>query len=224
MPSRQGRRGGSAVVLVLGGLVLLGCLGASPTAALAVQAAPDLRPAAATIHPPAPAYVGDIVEVSVVIVNQGDATATAASIDLVDARPGGGAPVPIGGSVTLTAPLGAGASVTLSMPPFIAAGVGMHTLTIRVGNVTPAEVQPGGGAISIPLEVLPARTSAPPPPPSDGIHIEGLESFGLGALLGFAVVILGIGVAVAAVGRRSRELEPPPHEPPDRSPPPLWPP
>jgi hypothetical protein len=224
MPSRQGRRGGSAVVLVLGGLVLLGCLGASPTAALAVQAAPDLRPAAPTPHPAHP-YEGVIVEVSVVIVNQGDATATAASIDLVDARPGGGAPVPIGGSVTLTAPLGAGASVMLSMPPFIAAGVGMHTLTIRVGNVTPAEVQPGGGAISIPLEVLPANTSSSPPPPSDGIHIEGLESLGLGVLLGLLVVVLGIGVAVAAVGRRrSQELEPPPPEPPDRSPPPLWPP
>jgi hypothetical protein len=113
----------------------------------------------------------------------------------------------------------------MSMPPFVAVGVGSHTLTIRVGNVTPSEVQAGGGAIAPPLEVLPARTSAPPPPPSDGIHIEGLESLGLGALLGFAVVILGIGVAVAAMGRRrSRELEPPPHEPPDRSPPPLWPP
>jgi hypothetical protein len=111
------------------------------------------------------------------------------------------------------------------MPRFIAAGVGPHTLTIRVGNVTPPEVQPGGGVLSIPLEVLPTNPSSSPPPPSDGIHIEGLESLGLSALVGVVVVILAIGVIVAAVGRRrSQELEPPPPEPPDRSPPPLWPP
>jgi hypothetical protein len=193
-----------------------------PSRALAILAAPDLRPAVPFVNP-APAYEGDIVGVSVLLVNQGDATATAASIDLVDGRPGG-ASVYIG-RAELTSPLVPGGSVRMSMPPFVAVGVGSHTLTIRVGNVTPSEVQAGGGAIAPPLEVLPARTSAPPPPPSDGIHIEGLESLGLGALLGFAVVILGIGVAVAAMGRRrSRELEPPPHEPPDRSPPPLWPP
>jgi hypothetical protein len=193
-----------------------------PTSALAVQAAPDLRPAVPSINP-APAYEGDIVGVSVLVVNQGDATATAASIDLVDARPGGPS-VPIGRS-ELASPLAPGASVAVSMPPFVAVGVGSHTLTIRVGNVTPSEVQVGGGTISIPLEVLPARTSSSPPPPSDGVRIEGLETLGLGAFLGFVVVILGIGVAVAAVGRRrSRELEPPPPEPPDRSPPPLWPP
>lgn len=222
MPSRQGRRGGFAVVLVFGSVLLLGCMGTSATFAIAIQAAPDLRPAVPSIHP-APAYEGDIVEVSVLIVNQGNATATAASIDLIDVRPGG-ASVPIGRS-DLATPLARGASVAVSMPSFIAVGVGSHTLTIRVGNVTPPELQPGGGAISIPLEVLRGRDSPPPPPPSDGIRIEGLETLGLGALLGFVVVILGIGVAVAAVGqRRSRELEPPPPEPPDRSPPPLWPP
>jgi hypothetical protein len=173
---------------------------------------------------PSPAYEGNFVGVSVVIVNQGDATATGASIDLVDIHPDG-ASVYIGRS-ELAAPLAAGDSVMLSMSQFIAAGVGSHTLTIRVGNVTPPEVQAGGGVISIPLEVLPAGSGSPPPPPSDGIHIEGLESLGLGVLLGFLAVVLGIGVAVAAVGRRhqSRELEPPPAEPPDRSPPPLWPP
>jgi hypothetical protein len=208
-------------VLVLGSLVLLGCMGASPTAALAIQSAPNLHPMAPFVHP-SPAYEGNFVGVSVVIVNQGDATATGASIDLVDTHPGG-ASFHIGRS-ELTAPLAAGDSVTLSMSAFIAAGVGSHTLTIRVGNVTPPEVQPGGGAISIPWEVLPANTSSSPPP-TDGIHIEGLESLGLGVLLGLLAVVLGIGVAVAAVGRRrSRELEPPPHEPPDRSPPPLWPP
>jgi len=222
MPSRQGRRGGIAIVLGVGGLFLLGCIGVGPTLALAILAAPDLRPAVPSVNP-APAYEGDIVGVSVLVVNQGDATATAASIDLVDARPGG-AIVPIGRS-ELTGPLAPGDSVRMSMPPFVAVGVGSHTLTIRVGNVTPSEVQTGGGAIAIPLEVLPARAPVPTPPPSDGIHIEGLETLGLGALLGLLVVILGIGVGVAAVGRRrSRELEPPSHEPPDRSPPPLWPP
>jgi hypothetical protein len=192
------------------------------TAALGIQSAPDLRVAAPSIHP-APAYEGDIVDVSVTILNQGDATATAASIDLIDARPSGMS-VPIGRS-ELTSPLAPGASVTVSMPPFVAVGVGPHTLSIRVGNVTPSEVRAGGGAISIPLEVLPMPASPPPPPPSDGVRIEGLETLGLGALLGLVVVILGVGVAVAAVGRRrSRELEPPPPEPPDRSPPPLWPP
>jgi hypothetical protein len=222
MPSRQGRRGGIAVVLGIGGLLLLGCFGVGLTAALGIQSAPDLRVAAPFVHP-APAYEGDIVDVSVTILNQGDATATAASIDLVDARPGG-TTVPIGRS-ELTSPLAPGASVTVSMPPFVAVGVGLHTLSIRVGNVTPSEVRAGGGAISPPLEVLPKRASPLPPSPSDGVRIEGLETLGLGALLGLVVVILGIGVAVAAVGRRqSRELEPPPPEPPDRSPPPLWPP
>jgi hypothetical protein len=125
----------------------------------------------------------------------------------------------------LTAPLAPGASLTMSVPPFVAVGVGRHTLTIQVGNVTPPELQAGGGAVSIPLDVLPARDSTSTPPPSDGIRIEGLETLGLGALVGFVVVVLGIGVAVAATGRRrSRELEPPSPEPPDRSPPPLWPP
>ena len=222
MPSQSWRRSGNAVVLVLGGLVLLGCVGASPTAALTTQSAPDLHPMAPSVQPEKP-YEGDFVGVSVVIVNQGDATATGASIDLVDIHPDG-ASVHIGRS-ELKAPLAAGDSVTVSMSQFIAAGVGLHNLTIRVGNVTPPEVQPGGGAISIPLEVLPAGSGSPPPPPPDGIHIEGLESLGLGVLLGFLAVILGIGVAVAAVGRRrSQELEPPPPEPRDRSPPPLWPP
>lgn len=222
MPSRQGRRGEIAIVLVFGSVLLLGCMNTSATSAITVQAAPDLRPAVPSIHP-APAYEGDIVEVSVLVVNQGNATATAAAIDLVDARPGGTS-VPIGRS-ELASPLAPGASIAVSMPSFIAVGVGSHTLTIYVGNVMPPEVSAGGGAVSIPLEVLPARDSLPPPPPSDGVRIEGLETLGLGALLGFVVVVLGIGVAVAAIGRRrSRELEPPPPEPPDRSPPPLWPP
>jgi hypothetical protein len=198
-------------------------MGLGPVSALAIQAAPDLRPAVPSVNP-APAHEGDIVGVSVLVVNQGDATATAASIDLVDARPGG-ASVPIGPRAELTSPLAPGASARVSLPPFVAAGVGSHTLTIRIGNVTPAEVLPGGGEIAIPLEVLPPRTSSSPPPPSDGIHIEGLETLGIGALVGFVIVILGIGVAVAAVDRRrSEELEPPPPEPPARSPPPLWPP
>ena len=223
MPPWQGRRGGGiAVVLGIGGLLLLGCMGLGPVSALGIQAAPDLHPAVPSVNP-APAHEGEIVGVSVLVVNQGDATATAASIDLVDARPGG-ASVPIG-RAELTSPLAPGASARVSLPPFVAADVGSHTLTIRIGNVTPAEVLPGGGEIAIPLEVLPPRTSSSPPPPSDGIHIEGLETLGVGALVGFVIVILGIGVAVAAVDRRrSEELEPPPPEPPDRSPPPLWPP
>jgi len=223
MPSRQRRRGEIAVVLGIGGLLLLGCMGVGANLAVTIQAGPDLRPAVPFVNP-APAYEGDIVEISVLVVNEGDATATAASIDLVDARPGG-ASVPIDPPAKLAGPLAPGGSVRLSMTPFVAVGVGSHTLTIRVGAVTPPEVQAGGGGIVFTLEVLPVRASPSPLPPSDGVHIEGLETLGLGALLGFLAVILGIGVVVAAVGqRRSRELEPPPPEPPDRSPPPLWPP
>ena len=218
-PSRAGRRGG--IALILGTFALLGSL-ATATGALTASAAPDLRPVIPSINP-APAFEGDVVGVSVFIMNEGDMTATAASIDVVDLRPGG-ASVSIG-QAELQSPLAPGASVAVDVPRFVAAGVGSHTLTIRVENVTPPEAQAGGGEISISFEVLPAQVTPPHPAPTDGIHIEALGTLGVGALVGFVVVILAIGVAVAALDRRaSRELEPPPPEPPDRSPPPLWPP
>jgi hypothetical protein len=195
---------------------------AIPTQPAPSLVAPDLRLANAEISP-IPPYEGDIVHVSVTVANVGEIGALAASIDLLDARPNGEI-VPIG-RTDLSAPLGPGQSTVAAMPPFFAVRVGEHTLAIRLNNVTPAETNTNNDELSLWMQVLPARSAPPPPPPSDGLKAEGLAALGIGALLGFILVVVAIGIVVGVVARpRLAELEPPPAEPPDQSPPPIWPP
>ena len=183
--------------------------------------APDLLSTNAAASPSLPRE-GDVVTLSIVIMNHGNETADAATIDVTDVRPNGEM-VRIGRSV-LPEPLAAGASVTVYSEPFLAVGVGNHTLTIVVGNVTPSEIFRGDDMLTVHLTVI-AAASPPPPPPSRGISLEtavivgGLSAAAFASLVGAAILL-----------RRPREssskgpLEPPPPEPADRSPPPIWPP
>ena len=183
--------------------------------------APDLLSTNAAASPPLPRE-GDAVTLSIVLVNHGNETADAATIDVTDVRPSGET-VRIGQSM-LPEPLAAGGSVTVYSEPFLAVGVGTHTLTVVIGNVTPTEIFRGDDTLTVHLTVI-AAASPPRPPPSRGIAIEtviiagGLSAAALASLVGAAILL-----------RRPRErlstgpLEPPPPEPADGSPPPIWPP
>lgn len=179
---------------------------------------PDLAPVAASTNPADPSE-GDVVSLSITVVNHGEAAAESATIDATDERPNG-TTVPIG-QTHLLEPLSPGASVVVYAPSFVAQGVGNHTLRIVVGNVTPSETYTQDNVKTIRMTVV---ASAGPPPPTGG-------EFPLATVL----LVLGLaaaGVAAALVAAwllvRSREprgsLEPPPAEPPDESPPPLRPP
>jgi hypothetical protein len=210
-------------VAILGSLAVSGLLVASanPIHPIFAQFAPDLRPANLALSP-VPAYEGDTVEVTVTVVNVGDTTAVSATIDLTDSRPNG--EVISIGQTLLADPLAPGASTLVRTPKFFAVGAGEHTLTIRVGNVTPVEANGGNDALSMWMQVLPAK-APPPPPPSDGVRVEALATLGFGAFVGFLFVIGIIAVVVVLLSRREPYAAvPPPPEPPDRSPPPIWPP
>src|SRR5438309_863180 len=91
------------------------------------------------------------------------------------------------------------------------------------GGSSPAGSNASHDVLSLWMQVLPAKTSPPPPSSSDGLRAEALEALGVGAVLGFLLVVAAIGIAIALVARRRpTELEPPPPEPSDESPPPLW--
>jgi uncharacterized repeat protein (TIGR01451 family) len=220
-PLRPGRRGGLCIAFGILAAAALAAVAATPLPAATVQFAPDLRPAILAMRP-IPAHDGDIVEITVTVVNVGDTPANTATVELTDTPPNG--PALSVGSTILSTPLTPGSSATVRMPRFVASGVGEHTLTIRVTNVTPSEANVLNDTVSVPMEVLSSGVSAPPPP-TDGVRIEAIATLGLGALAGF---ILAIGlVAAAAVLLWRREpyaVQPPPPEPPDRSPPPIWPP
>ena len=222
-PLRWGRRGG--LVLLFASLAVAAFLVASanPVRPVLAQLAPDLRPANPSMSP-VPPYEGDVVEVTVTVVNVGDIAAVSATAELIDSRPNGDV-VRIG-VTPLSDSLAPGASALVQMPQFLAVGIGEHNLTIRVENVMPAEASAGNDAVSTWMQVLPAK-APPPPPPSDGVRIEALATLGFGAFVGFLFVIGVIAVVVALLSRRGperSEMEPPPPEPPDRSPPPLRPP
>jgi len=210
------------VILVSLAVSVLLVAGANPIHSVSPQLAPDLQPANPELSP-VPAYEGDKVEVTVTVVNVGDAAAVAGTVELIDSRPNGDV-VRIG-ATPLSDPLPPGAWTVVHTPQFFAVGVGEHTLTIRLENVMPAEANAGNDALSMWMQVLPAKAPPPPPTPSDGVRVEALATLGFGAFVGFLFVIGVIAVVVVLLSRPERtEMEPPPPEPPDRSPPPLWPP
>jgi len=185
-------------------------------------AAPDLVPATADVRP-SPAFEGDVLEVRATLANRGDVTAVYATLDLTDIRPDGKM-VTIG-QTPLTTPISPGNSIVVTMSRFLAVGAGLHMLTVRVGNVTPAESDGSNDVLAIPVSVGPAKAPPPPTPPSDGFRVEALASLGIGAILGFVLILFVIGATVLVVARRiPSAMEPPSPEPPDRSPPPIWPP
>ena len=221
-PPRGGRRRGWIFALGIGFFLMAAAGIAGATPPVVSQVAPDLGLANPSVSP-MPPYEGDVVHVTVTIANVGDVAAFTASVELIDSRPNGDV-ISIGRS-SIPNPLGPLQSAVLEAPPFFAVGIGEHTLTLRVIDVTPAESNASHGVLSLWMQVLPAKTSPPPPSSSDGLRAEALEALGVGAVLGFLFVVAGIGIAIALVARRRpTELEPPPPEPSDESPPPLWPP
>lgn len=183
---------------------------------------PDLMPDHTTMKP-SPAYEGDILRLSVTVDNRGETAALSAAIELTDVRPNGGA-IFIGRG-SLTGLLAAGASVAVSMPPFVAVGIGMHTLTIQIAEVTPSEANTGNNALAVDMTVQERNEVPPPPPPAGGIRVEALATLGIGiATALFAVALAAAIVTGLRRTRRKGPLVPPPPEPPDRNPPPIWPP
>src|SRR5207245_7850384 len=89
-------------------------------------------PRAAPTNPAEPSE-GDLVTLSITVVNHGEASAESATIDVMDGRPNG-TTVAIG-QTHLLGPLAPGASAVVYAPSFVAVGVGNHTLRIVVGNV-----------------------------------------------------------------------------------------
>jgi len=179
--------------------------------------APDLAPVAAATNPAKPSE-GDLVTLSITVVNHGEASAESATIDVTDERPNG-TPAAIG-QTHLLGPLAPGASAVVYAPSFVAVGVGNHTLRIVVGNVTPAETYTQDNVKTLRMEVV---AVTPPPPPTGGefpwataLLVLGLAAAGVAAVLVAAWLLL--------TPREPRSLEPPPAEPPAESPPPLRPP
>jgi len=179
--------------------------------------APDLAPVAAATNPAEPSE-GDLVTLSITVVNHGEASAESATIDVTDGRPNG-TPAAIG-QTHLLGPLAPGASAVVYAPSFVAVGVGNHTLRIVVGNVTPAETYTQDNVKTFSMQVV---AVTPPPPPTGGefpwataLLVLGLAAAGVAAVLVAAWLLL--------TPREPRSLEPPPAEPPDESPPPLRPP
>jgi len=179
---------------------------------------PDLAPESAVTIPTQPVE-GEIVSVSITVVNRGSVAADAALIDISDVRPNGTI-VPIGTSV-LSTPLGLGDSVVVDSPSFVAAGVGDHQLQIDIRSVTPAETDVEDNSLRISMTVLPAK--GPPPPPNEGGF--SLDTALLaGGLAAAAVAAVLVATWLLLTPRETGPLEPPPPEPPDDSPPPIRPP
>ncbi len=177
---------------------------------------PDLAPVAASTNPAEPTE-GQVVSLSITIVNHGGAAAESATVDVTDVRPNG-TPVAIG-QTQLLGPLAPGASVVVYSPSFVAVSVGDHTLRIVVGNVTPSESNTADNVKTIRMTVV--ASTGPPPiggefPLATALYVFGLAAAGIAAVL--------VAAWLLRKPREPRPLEPPPAEPPDESPPPLRPP
>lgn len=183
---------------------------------------PDLAPVAIQLMPSA-AHEGEFLRVTVTIVNHGDVAAWSAAVLLYDLKPNGNVDEVAEGGLDRS--LGPDTSVVITLGPFVAAGVGPHTLTVRLTDVVPADGDPTNDVLSHPVTVLASDEGSQDSPPANGIRTEALESVGLAGLIVFVVLaLLGLVVTLAGRGRRERALVPPPPEPPDEAPPPIWPP
>ncbi len=101
------------------------------------------------------------MNLTVVLVNHGTETVTAANLTVRDIRPNGTSMIL--GSIHVPTPLAPAASVTMVFGPFLAGGVGDHILRIAVTDVTPAPA--GSGAHSMDLSMHVSAYVPPPPPP-----------------------------------------------------------
>lgn len=121
--------------------------------------APDLEPVFAAPDPSHP-VVGGLVNLTVVVLNRGTASVSSADLTVVDARPNGTAATV--GSLSIAGPIDPSASRNLELAPFLAEGVGNHTLRIVVDHVVPAPSPSGPASLEVPLIVtLPFRPPSP---------------------------------------------------------------
>ncbi len=176
---------------------------------------PDLTPSATSTDPASP-LEGQVVSVSITIVNHGGATAESATIDVYDERPNG-TTVAIG-QVVLGEPLATGASTTVYSQSFLAVEVGEHTIRIVIGNVTPTESNTSDNSREIAMTVRPSMG----PGPTGGEVPLGTWAIIL-ALLAAGIAALIVAATLLRRPRKRGPLEPPPVEPQDQSPPPLHP-
>lgn len=179
---------------------------------------PELTPFVAIIDPAHPTE-GDAVNLTVFVLNRGEATATAATVMVFDDGPNGTA---FRGSVTLPAALAPSEVEAIAVGPFEAADPGNHTLRIVVNDVTPPETIFVDNMLNLSMTVSAAPLPPPPEKPSE-------PTFDLGALVIAGLVAAGIASATGAAiyilrPAHPSPLEPPSHIPPDRSPGPIWPP
>ena len=131
--------------------------------------APDVHPVFAVLDPTRPT-VGDAVNLSVVLVNQGTAPATNATVEVTDLRPNG--TLGFLGDVPAEEALPPSGTAVVVLGPFRADGVGNHTLRIEVKDVLPPEALPGHGMLNITMPVV----AAPPPPARKGPQIRLLAA------------------------------------------------
>ena len=179
---------------------------------------PDLLPVSLVLKPAQP-RVNDSVNLTVTVLNRGQANASSATVDAYDLRPDGS--VAFLGSVPLPDALAPSETEPVLLPAFVAVQEGNHTIRAVVTNVTPSGPASAPHDLSLVVEVLAPSTQ---PVPGGG----GSAAFDVGPV---AVVLSAAAVAaMAGAGyfllRRPPKgpLEPPPAQPPDRSPPPIWPP
>ena len=179
------------------------------------EGAPDLAPQAAEASPAQPVE-GEIVSLSITIVNRGTVAAESALIDVSDVRPNGTI-VSIGATALLT-PLEPGTTVVVYGPSFVAEGVGEHEVQVTIRSVAPAETDVSDNTLTVPMTVL----SATRPPPNRGFSVDA--ALLAGGLAAAAVAALLVATWLLLTPREMEPLEPPPPEPPDDSPPPIRPP
>lgn len=180
--------------------------------------APDLVPIQAVVSPASP-EVNASVNVTVVVLNRGGGAAAAALVIVYDVPPH--APEGRVGTVALPAPIVPSQTVSAVVGPFVARGLGNHTLRVVVSNVTPAETDTANNELDVRMAVL----QSPAPTKPGGGGAPGLVVSPLAVALTGAALAAGGGAAYLVLRPRPRgPLEPPSPTPPDRSPPPIWPP
>ena len=178
------------------------------------EGAPDLAPQSVDTIPAQPDE-GELLSLSITIVNRGTVAAESAIIDASDVRPNGTI-VSIGTTV-LSTPLEPGTSTAVSGLSFIAAGVGDHEVQVTIRSVAPAETDVADNTLTVRMTVLSATGL-----PNGGFTLDA--ALLAGGLAAAAVAALLVATWLLLTPREMEPLEPPPPEPPDDSPPPIRPP
>ncbi len=174
----------------------------------------DLLPVQAMFSPAGP-RVGDAVSVAAILLNDGNATATAATVRFLDVQPGGS--VRWIGNASLPAPVPPSGTASVVSPPFDVAVEGNHTIRVIVTGVEPATTL-GDRELRVTIAVLAAGG------PTPGMPTRFVVTPLVAGLAGAGVISLAVALLILFRPRPPGPLEPPPPAPRDRSPPPIWPP